>query len=590
MYQRNYELLYAKIRQYLLPAVMMKLALQLGNVVDTILVGNILGTDAMSAVGLSMPVLSMVQIPAVFLGNGGSVFAGILLGRRQKQEAKTVFTVSFIITLTCNLLFAASSFFITKPLANFLTKGSSMESDVASCIFIFLLGSPVMCMGVFLTRFFSTDSHPKLASTYYIVSNMLNLFFDVLFLKYAGLGVKGSALSTLFGFGLGLVITCFYVKSSKRMLSFSLVKPSPDLLKSIASTGMPHLSSISLTMVRGFVLNGIILAILGEAGIAIFTICNNTHLILKMFVGGIMESFPYVVGVLYGDRDFGGIRAGVRKIFSYAIPITVILMFALFIFTRNLSILFGIRDRGLQDEVILVLRIYVFSIPLQLWNYFAMQFYGAVEKSRVASLVSAMGEGIALILVAYVCIMTDRIMGGSGYAGFGAAFILAELLSIIVFTVYVWCRHPGQGLLLISDEREGSCLDLTIRLCTEDAVAMAREIQDFCEQHGVLRTKAVKIAMAAEEMAVNAAIYGGDSSVWMDVYLLISDAPESMDESGRTVLLRLRDNGIPFDPTAYEYDDSGSDYCIHGIDLIKKASKSITYVRALDLNNTTITV
>ena len=62
MHERNHQLLDIKIRQYLLPTVMMKLALQLGNVVDAMLVGNLLGADAMAAVSLSMPALSLIRI------------------------------------------------------------------------------------------------------------------------------------------------------------------------------------------------------------------------------------------------------------------------------------------------------------------------------------------------------------------------------------------------------------------------------------------------------------------------------------------------------------------------------------------------
>ena len=53
-------------------------------------------------------------------------------------------------------------------------------------------------------------------------------------------------------------------------------------------------------------------------------------------------------------------------------------------------------------------------------------------------------------------------------------------------------------------------------------------------------------------------------------------------------MLRLRDNGVPFDPTTYEFDDQ--DFDIHGIELAMKTAKSISYIRAIDLNNTTVTV
>lgn len=72
IYQRNERLLNAKIRQYLLPGIMMSLSLQLGNILDTIMVGNMLGTDAMTAAALALPVETILQIPRYCLGTGGA--------------------------------------------------------------------------------------------------------------------------------------------------------------------------------------------------------------------------------------------------------------------------------------------------------------------------------------------------------------------------------------------------------------------------------------------------------------------------------------------------------------------------------------
>ena len=89
MHERNHRLLDEKIRQYLLPGIMMSLALQLGNVVDTILVGNILGENAMSAVSLAFPAETLIQIPGYVLGTGGAIAVGIMLGKRDRITKST---------------------------------------------------------------------------------------------------------------------------------------------------------------------------------------------------------------------------------------------------------------------------------------------------------------------------------------------------------------------------------------------------------------------------------------------------------------------------------------------------------------------
>ena len=90
-------------------------------------------------------------------------------------------------------------------------------------------------------------------------------------------------------------------------------------------------------------------------------------------------------------------------------------------------------------------------------------------------------------------------------------------------------------------------------------------------------------------MVANTVAYGGEKSKWIDICLTVEANPDGGEAKDKErLMLRLRDNGIPFDPTAYEYGDS--DFEIHGIELARKAAKEISYIRAMDLNNTTITV
>lgn len=83
----------------------MSLALQLGNIVDTIFVSNLIGVEAMSAVTMSLPVETVVQLVGYCLGIGGSIAAGIMLGKRDKEGASKLFSATFIVTLLVGIIF-----------------------------------------------------------------------------------------------------------------------------------------------------------------------------------------------------------------------------------------------------------------------------------------------------------------------------------------------------------------------------------------------------------------------------------------------------------------------------------------------------
>lgn len=112
MQKRNRRLLSSKLNKYIIPGIMMSLALQLGNIVDTIFVSNFIGVDAMSAITASLPVETIIQLVGYCLGIGGSIAVGIMLGKRDKESASKLFSATLIVTILVGLIFSVSSFFI----------------------------------------------------------------------------------------------------------------------------------------------------------------------------------------------------------------------------------------------------------------------------------------------------------------------------------------------------------------------------------------------------------------------------------------------------------------------------------------------
>ena len=150
---RNNRLLNAKLNKYIVPGIMMSLALQLGNIVDTIFVSNLIGVEAMSAVTMSLPVETIVQLTGYCLGVGGSIAAGNMLGKRDKEGASKLFSATFIVTLVVGLLFSLIAFPAAGPIARFLVSGDGvLTTYTRDYIRISMLGAPVIGIGLSFLR------------------------------------------------------------------------------------------------------------------------------------------------------------------------------------------------------------------------------------------------------------------------------------------------------------------------------------------------------------------------------------------------------------------------------------------------------
>jgi Na+-driven multidrug efflux pump/anti-sigma regulatory factor (Ser/Thr protein kinase) len=576
MHTRNKRLISTKILQYLFPGIMMAMALQLGNIVDTMMVGNLLGTDAMSAVSLSLPVDTIIQIPGYCLGTGGAIAVGILLGKRNRKKASELFSLTFLVTLIFGLVFALSAFFVSNPLANALASGSKLAPLVNDYIFVCMLGSPVIGIGLLMVSFLGVENHPSLASAYLIVSNVVNLILDFVFLKYTSLGISGAALSTVIGFFVGMAVLILYVRSPKRMIGFVKVT-SIAPLKTAVISGAPIFVFMIMSFVKSLGMNLIIINLIGDYGMTIYTVCENVLMIVEMFSAGIIGIIPNMVGILYGEKDYFNIRVICKKVLIYSMCISIILFMLIMLFTNQVASMFGVTETNLLSETIPVLRLFILCLPVYVWNKFLISYYESIEESKQASIITFLENGVFVLPSALVGILIGISVGGNGLFGLAIAFVISEILTALSAFIYRRIKNKKSDFYILPAQNPGICLDLSIKKQMEEVTTLPKEIKKFCVNNGVNSNKANLVAVAAEEMTVNCIKYGGKSSHWIDLSLIIDEGK---------LMLRIRDNGVPFNPVEYESDSDAFD--IHGIELLKKISSKINYIRTIDLNNTVI--
>lgn len=575
MHQRNERLIQNKVWKYLLPGIMMSMALQLGNIVDTIFVGNFLGTDAMSAITLVLPMETLIQVTGYCLGTGGSIAAGILLGKRNKEGASQLFTLTLLITVVVGLIIAAAAPFLAMPIADALAKGGSLSVPAGHYLFVGMLGAPVIGVGLLMSSFLGVENHPELASAYLIVSNVINLILDYIFLRFTSLGIAGASLSTVAGFLLGMVIFILYIRSPKRMISFVRIQSFAPLREAVIS-GAPLFVFMVMTIIKSFVLNEIIIRIIGDGGMAVYTVCDNVLMIVEMITAGIIGVIPNIAGILYGEKDYFGIRALCKRVLALSAAATACVFVLVMAFARSITVMFGVDDPALSSMMEAALRIFILCLPAYVWNKFLVGYYESIEESKQASVITFFQNGIYVLPAAALGIILEIKMGGSGMNGLALSFVCSEILTVLTAYIYRRIRHKNMDFYLLPEET-GTCFDFTVKADMDETALVPREVKEFCMDNGVSANRANIVAVAAEEMIVNCIQYGGRQSHWIDVSLVIEQ---------QKMLLRIRDNGVPFNPTEYEFDSGKFD--IHGIELVKAIASEISYMRTMDLNNTVL--
>ena len=108
---------------------------------------------------------------------------------------------------------------------------------------------------------------------------------------------------------------------------------------------------------------------------------------------------------------------------------------------------------------------------------------------------------------------------------------------------------------------------------------ISEEISKFASQHGIDERSKMIVSLASEEIVYNIIKFGYKNNVksYIDV---------SLKKIDNTLILKISDDGLPFDPTVYELDNNDEEFLTDGIDVIKKLADKLQYIRVLNLNNT----
>ena len=157
------------------------------------------------------------------------------------------------------------------------------------------------------------------------------------------------------------------------------------IIKEAAVTGIPMLIFMAANFVKALGLNTIIMNLIGEDGMAVFTVCDNVLLIVEMLTGGIIGVIPNVAGILFGEKDYVGIRVLCKKMLKYSYMVLAVVFICVMVFTEQITILFGSSGGELGRQMVDSLRIFALCVVPYLWNKFMVSYYESIEETAIAS-------------------------------------------------------------------------------------------------------------------------------------------------------------------------------------------------------------
>ena len=181
-YQRNGALLGRKFTEYLFPTIISNMSILLASFVDGIIVSKLINDDAFSAVNLAEPVILFMQALFFLFGIGGAICISIAKGQRDEHKANAVFTLSFLAAVLVSVIVTVLGIVLIDPITRVLCSDSTLYDYVQHYALFNIYGSLFMIVVPYLVFIIRTDGMPKLSANILLVSNIVNLLMDLVYM------------------------------------------------------------------------------------------------------------------------------------------------------------------------------------------------------------------------------------------------------------------------------------------------------------------------------------------------------------------------------------------------------------------------
>lgn len=418
-----------------LPSVMGMLAITIYNVADTIFVGQAVGVEAIAGLSVTLPLMLMINNTfGQAVGLGGASIISRALGARKRELAEQVLhNLVFMILCLNVLLFGLVVAFLPDLLRLFGANESILPYSMEYAIWC-LPGSFAMNIFFVFINVIRAEGNTKFAMWCQIITAVINLVLDPIFIFVFGWGVKGAAVATSISQIVSAALGVWYFRrSSMRVLSLSYREcfrlPEKKIVGETLALGSASFGRQLAHSSTAIVLNNVLGMVGGSLAIAAYGIINRLTMFVFMPIFGVNQGFMPIAGYNYGARKYGRVISALKAgiVFSTVICMLAFVLFELFP-TQMLSVFSD--DENLVEMGANGLRIFVLAIPVVGCQVIGSGLFQALGKAKPAFFLSIARQMIFLIPL--VIIMPRYCSGFLGDAAVWFAFPIADLLSVVI--------------------------------------------------------------------------------------------------------------------------------------------------------------
>ena len=600
----NSELIKRTFGKYLAMSILITLSATLGMMIDNVIAGNLLGSGAVAAIGMSLSVFMLFSGCAGILETGAVALCARALGNRDADRVNVLFSVSLAAALAVGAALSAGGVAGADALATMLGAASGeLHADTAAYLSGICSGAFAIVLLQLLMGFTRLDNTPQLGIVAIVGMSVCDVVFNLVAVCVLDLGLHGMGLATALAYCVAVGICCTHFFSKGNTLH--LVNPVPHVgqLAGVLKTGLPDSLTRATVMVRTFTFNWLLLTVASAGAVAALSMLSSVNSFASSVTIGVGQTATLLCGIFFGEEDRDALKATLRTGMRMGLVLSCALCAAVFAFAPQVVGLFGLEGDAEAFGVVAV-RAFILCVPIDLINQLFVNYYQGTGNVRAASAIAVGQSGLFAVLFALGTVWFW------GATAVWTSFLVGEAVTLalqLVVASVLWKRRAAKGAAHDAPEaaadacERAGLLDKMMYLpetfqqdwrawrafsCEPDIASVAacsQQVAAWCDAQGIDGRRSYLVPLAVEEMAANAVEHGFAKTKHpaIDVKLIL--------KRDGTLVLRMRDNGAAFNPM--DLDLSAADPCSAvGIRMLRQGVREVEYQNTVGLNNVVVTL
>ncbi|CEP81135.1 MATE family efflux transporter [Paraclostridium sordellii] len=391
--------------KYSVPAILAMMVASLYNTVDRAFIGSIkdVGALAISGLGVTMPLFTILGAFCVAIAVGGSTNISIKLGEGNKEEAEKILGNTFLLELIVGIVIMVIGTIFLEDILYIFGASNDTLKYAKEYMSVILFGAWFNLPGFALNSAIRADGRPKLAANMMIVSCILNLILDPIFIFWFDMGIQGAAVGTIICQLVICIWSMYYFTRGKSNLKLKVknIKIKFNILKPIIIIALTpffmELASGSIHLVT----NRVLKVYGGDLSIGAMAAITSICLMFLMPVFGLSQGMQTIIAYNYGAKEYDRAR---KALFSAIIAGTIILTLGFVLIRIYPEKFIGIFTN--DDKLILLalngIKIYSITLPIIGISILGTVYFQSIGSAKVSMILGLLRQVIILIPVILV--------------------------------------------------------------------------------------------------------------------------------------------------------------------------------------------